>query len=245
MYRLLQRAFYLLLLTTSLATFVRADDAACRVAVRISVDNLRYRILSPSVDQSRVRRAFEELVVLNERCPRVRISQNAISENTEDDNAQCKNMRPVARTLDTIPSKFFAVYEKVTGCQLSSPREPSVVEPLRLSDLIDRTLREQKDSDGEGSYWIADDLLALLLVYPEEVVERVIANPSSHPLFISDLGGCAFDDLDDTPNSQHLVLREKMRVFAKLLGVLRKENRDIPERAKLVAEMGRACRCVH
>jgi hypothetical protein len=202
-------------------------------------------MLSPSVDQSRVRRAFEELVSLHDRCPSVRIPQNTISEDPEDDNAQCKNMGSVARTMDTIPSKSFAVYEKVTGCKLSSPKEPSVVEPTRVSDLIDRTLREQKESDGEGSYWIANDLLALLLVYPEEVVARVITNPSSHSLFISDLGGCAFEDLDDTPNSQHLVLREKMRVFAKLLVVLRKENRNIPERGKLVAEMGRACRCVH
>jgi hypothetical protein len=84
-----------------------------------------------------------------------------------------------------------------------------------------------------------------LLVYPEEVVEQVTANPSFHSLFISDLGGCAFEDLDDTPNSLHIFLREKRRVFAKLLAVLREENRDIPERAKLVSEMGRACGCVH
>jgi len=201
--------------------------------MRLSVDNLRYRVLSPTVDQERVRRGFEELAVLHERCSSVAVHESAEA---------CTEFGNGLRKTDKLAPEELAMFDKITGCNLPHVQGKQSAQPPSIDQLVTQTLSEQQDSDGEASYWIADDLLALLLVYPEEVISGVLAHPSFRERFISDLGGDAFEDLDDSSGPTR-VQREKMRVFSGLLERLRRSNKGQGDRMKLISEMEMACGC--
>ena len=229
-------AVYIIAFLMWLAAYAYCHAEVCRVAVRLSVDNLHYRVLSPTVDQEHIRRGFEEFALLRERCSTV-----AVHESAED----CTEFGNGLRKIDHLVPGELAAFDKVTDCKLPPVQGNQSAQPPSLDQLVTQTLSEQQDSDGEASYWIADDLLALLLVYPEEVISNILAHPSFRERFISDLGGRAFEDLDDSPGSTHRVLREKMRVFAGLLARLRRSDKDQAGRMKIISEMERACRCTH
>ena len=229
----IRQVAYIVVFLTCSAVYASCDSSPCSVAVRIGVEDLRYRILSPSSEGDRVERGFYELAALHNRCPLVQSPQTA---------EVCSELGEALRSFGFLRPEFSEVLEKISGCSLP----PAHAKPTKQPDvgqLILQTLEEQQESDGEAAYWVADDLLAFSLVYPEEVIATVLAHPSFRQRFIADLGGNAFEDLDDTPGSAHQVLHEKMRAFARVLQQLPTARKDQPDRAKLMSELRTACRC--
>src|SRR5260370_593932 len=210
------------------------ETGGCSVSTRISIDNLRYRMLTPQPDGDRIRRGFEELVAINAHCSTVKVRLS-----TED----CTGMTEVSRSLELTSIDGLVTFERITRCRLSPSQENSAEKQPDINALITQTLHEQQESDGEASYWIADDLLALFLVYPEKVLENLEANPSFRQRFIADLGGNALEDLDDQPGSQHLAVREKRHVLAQVLAHLRGNTKNSSERNRILSEIARACGC--
>jgi hypothetical protein len=212
--------------------YASCDSSPCGVAVKIGVEDLRYRILAPS-GRDQVERGFHELTALHRRCPSIESPQTA---------EVCSGLGDALKNAEFFSLGFREVLEKVGRCSLPPPRAKPRKQP-DIDHLILQTLKEQQDSNGEAAYWIADDLLAFLLVYPEEMIETILAHPSFRQRFISNLGGDAFEDLDDTPKSAHQFLREKMRAFALVLQKLPTTYKAQPDHVKLISELRAACRC--
>ena len=184
--------------------------------------------------EDRIERGFQELAALNQRCKLVKFA-----EGTEE----CEYIGNGVQKLHHLSQEFGELFEEISGCKLPRAGNETKAGPLRVNELILQTLSEQQDSDGESVYWIANDLLALSLIYPEEVIAAVLAHPPFRDRFILDLGNKAFEDLDDTRGSKHEVLRGKMLAFSQVLNGLPKEYREQPEYARLIAQMWTVCGC--
>jgi hypothetical protein len=90
------------------------ETGACSVATSITVNNLRYRMLAPTPDDSdRLGRAFEEFDLIHSLCPTEKIHLSA-----ED----CVGMKETSKGLESVPAESF---EKVTGCRLRLPSQSS------------------------------------------------------------------------------------------------------------------------
>jgi hypothetical protein len=184
--------------------------------------------------EDRIERGFRELAALNQRCQLAKFAEGP------DD---CERIGDGVQKLHHLSQEFRKLFEEISGCKLPPARIEVKAGPTSVNELILQTLSEQQESDGEAVYWIANDLLALSLIYPEEVIDTVLVHPSFRDRFILDLGNKAFEDLDDTPGSKHEVLREKMLAFSQVLNGLPKEYRDRRERGHLIAEMWVVCGC--
>jgi len=223
------------------AAFARCEAGPCNVAVRIGIENLAARVsdfgmYQPDIAgyEDRIERGFQELAFLHQRCRLVKFA-----EGTED----CEHIGDGVQKLHHLSQEFRELFEEISGCKLPRAKIEMRAGPIGVNELILQTLNEQRDSDGEATYWIANDLLALTLTYPEEFIDSVLAHPSFHDRFLLDLGNKAFEDLEDTPGSKHKVLREKMLAFSQVLNGLPKEYRGRPGQAHLIAEMWVVCGC--
>jgi len=159
---------------------------------------------------------------------------------------ECKEMSSVlSRIADGtqhFPTKDF---EEMSRCRVETKgAAESQAQAVDITRLVDDTLLEQKDSDGEAAYWVADDLLALLLTYPEAILNSVLSHPASRQRFLGDLGGRAFEDLDDDPKSGHEFLRQKQQALSELIRRLRIEYSSQSDYLDLISEMSKACRCI-
>jgi len=223
------------------AACARCEARPCDVAIRIGVENLAARVsdfgtYQPAIAgyEGRIERGFRELAALNQRCQLVKFA-----EGTEE----CEYIGDGVQKLHHLSQELRELFEEISGCKLPPAGTKAKAGPFSVNELILQTLNEQQDSDGESAYWIANDLLALSLIYPEEVINTVLAHPSFRDRFILGLGNKAFEDLDDTRGSKHEVLREKMLAFSQVLNGLPKEYRDRPECAHLIAQMWTVCGC--
>ena len=229
----IRQVVYIIAFLICSAVYGSCDSSPCDVAVRAGVENLRYRVLSPSLERDRVERSFYELAALHTRCPSVEFPMAA-----ED----CSDMGEAIKNLDFFSPEFSGVLHEISRCNLPAAGAKTAKQP-DISQLIAQTLKEQQDTDGEAVYWIADDLLAFSLVYPEQIIDTVLAHPSFRERFISSLGGNAFEDLDDTPGSKHKIVHEKKRAFANVLRQLPRAYKSQPGRARLISDVWTACGC--
>jgi len=232
---------YLVLFLIWSAAYARPQAGPCKAAIRIGVENLAARVSDFGVYQpdiagyeDRIERGFRELAALNQRCQLVKFAEGAEA---------CEYVADGVQKLHHLSPEFRELFQKISGCKLPPANAETKARSISVDELILQTLSEQQESDGEAVYWIANDLLALTLIYPQEVMNTVLVHPSFRDRFISNLGGNAFEDLDDTPGSKHKVLREKMLVFSQVLNGLPKKFRDRPEHARLIAEMWVVCGC--
>lgn len=230
----MQRTIPLILAILLSSSYCRAH--ACAVAVEIAVDNLGYRLLAPHPDLVRIRRAFEQLSAIDRRC-------SAAKKHISADD--CAAMSAVSRELSPLSGSGVAAFKRITGCKLALADQAPTVRATRMrpKKLILQTLREQQESDGEASYWIANDLLALFLVYPDDVLQELELMPSFEKRFISDLGGNALEDLDDRPGSGHFGVQKKTNALGTLLPLLRKRTAPGSTRMRILDEIAKACRC--
>jgi hypothetical protein len=173
----------------------------CSMAAKIAVSSIQLRAGSPIPDGQRVGAAFSRLAVLADKCT------FATSRKIDDCSAI---QRSVSQMLD-IPADGVAAFASVTGCKVK-PASTKSPEKRFVPSLIAATLAEQQASDGEASYWIADDLFALLIVYPDEFLAIIDEHPAYQAKFLSDLGGISLDDVGEAAPLTHteVRLREKM-----------------------------------
>jgi hypothetical protein len=223
-----------ILLWISGSTFCQAHT--CGLATEISVDNLIHRVLTPRPDTTRVDRAFEQLAAIDGRCS---------SSRPHIDVKDCAAVAEQSKKLGKLHKGGVEIFERVTGCKLavSKSQDSTLSNPTRTKALVSRTLLEQRESDGEAAYWIADDLLALFLVYPMDVLAELESAPSFQKRFISDLGGRALEDLDDRPESKHARVHQKQKAIADLLPALRKKVPSGSPQRRILDQIAKACRC--
>lgn len=208
--------------------------SACRLATQMSVQNLEYRMLSPQPDFDRIHRAFEQLAAIDARCSSVK---------TRAEVGDCATLSTVSAKVPKLPTRGLVAFQRVTSCKLARPLKTTPDTRTGTSMLIRQTLREQQNSDGEASYWIANDLLALFLIYPSEMLNELEQSPSFRKRFLADLDGNALEDLDDRPGANHTAVAEKTKVLGRLLFELRQKAVPKSTRAHLLDQVAKACAC--
>jgi hypothetical protein len=236
-----RRATHIVVFLIASAAYSHCEASPCNVAIRLGVKNLAARVSDFGVYQpeiagyeDRIERGFQELAALKQRCPLVKFAEGA-----ED----CQYIADGVQKLQRLSQEYRGLLKQISGCELPPATTEMKAASISVQELILQTLSEQQKSDGEAVFWIANDLLALILIYPEDVIDVVLAHPSFRERFILNLGNRAFEDLDDTPGSKHKVLREKMLAFSQVLNGLPGKYRGRPECARLIAEMWTVCGC--
>src|SRR5579884_1000306 len=201
--------------------------STCGLAINISVQNLEYRMLAPTPDPERIQRAFEQLAVMDARCSSIKTHVKA---------GDCATLSTVSAKLPQLPTQGLYAFQRATSCLLAAPLKTT---PRQAGTrmLIRQTLREQQNSDGEASYWIANDLLALFVVYPTQMLNELENSPLFRKRFLADLGGNALEDSDDRPRAKHSAVAEKTKVLSALLSELRKGAIPKSDRARLLDQI--------
>jgi hypothetical protein len=207
--------------------------STCRLATNISVQNLEYRMLAPTPDPERIQRAFEQLAVIDARCSSIK---------THLEVGDCATLSTVSAKQPQLPARGLVAFQRVTSCILSASLK-TTARQAGTRMLIRQTLREQQNSDGEASHWIANDLLALFVVYPTQMLNELENSPLFRKRFLADLGGNALEDLDDRPGAKHSAVAEKTKVLSALLFELRKGAIPKSDRAHLLDQIVTACAC--
>ncbi len=180
---------------------------ACRMAVSLTIENVRYQIRTPLPDRKKIQREFRQLAALYARCKRHSIQVRI------PDCAALIEQTKVSRVASRREAEIFATY---TTCALPAGGVRNRYDARAVGTLIQDTLKELRISDGEGVVWISNDLFALMLLFPEEMMGTLEGSEEDRSRFIDSMGN-VFEDLDDSPGATHAGVRQKQRVMGRWL----------------------------
>jgi len=133
-------------------------QSRCSMAVAITIHNLEYRARSPIPNTARIDSQIHRTNYILDKCS---------TDLTEVHFDSCDAVKHVIRAQSYSLSP---AVDRITQCRLSKSAVISDTR-LRSRQIIESALSEQANSDGEASYWISDDLLALFMIEPKETLK--------------------------------------------------------------------------
>ena len=203
---------------------------ACRIANSIAIASVRLRTLTPNPDEQRTGAALARLSIVTKKCEA--IAQRMV---TPLDRDICSAIQDSVSHMSNLPANGVEDYFRATACRLS----PASILPTGIqsvSDVIAATLTEQQVSDGESAYWIADDLLALVVLDPDEFLRVLSQHQNYQKRFFSDLGGWSLDDVGEDSPISHSEVSKRERVVCLAMERVQIEANTKDERA-LISKM--------
>jgi hypothetical protein len=173
-------------------------QSRCSIAVAITIHNIEYRTMSPIPDAIRIDNQIRRTNYILGRC------------STDLPQVHFESCNAVQHVLTAQTNSVSSAVDRITKCHLS---KSTAMTDMRLEgkQIIESALSEQANSDGEASYWISDDLLALFMIGPKETLKVVADSPVGSTKFVAALGSLSLEDVDDDPgrDSQQGAMRKK------------------------------------
>lgn len=178
----------LLLLLSPLRALGQNQDL-CKVSLAITLDNVVLRGTSPTVDVVAVIKELDQLRLIRHRCLSTKIDWR-----TND----CELLKSKLGLVTGIPFAGIDLFSELSHCNL----------PLDKADkaggvksapgtLIQDRLNEMQKAEGEGIYWNAADLYALILVFPQQTISAITNAGPDPENIVRQIGAAALgDELD-------------------------------------------------